>query len=227
MKELVVENKKIKIYYNENNNSEEIPIIILNVFDENKEEIWNLTKCKNYILVTISNINWNAEMSPWFMEKMYKNDTDYLGNADEYIKLLDEKIIPQIDIVIEQELKKKNSFYMIAGYSLAGLFAIYCMYQTDKFKRVGSISGSLWYPNFLQFAKENELKYMPEKIYFSLGNKEEKTKNEKMAKVKENTLILKEYYAQKEIDTIYEENEGNHFQDVSNRIAKGICWLLT
>lgn len=89
-----------------------------------------------------------------------------------------------------------------------------------------SCSGSFWYPNFLQFVKENELQKIPEKMYFSLGNKESKTKNEMMAKVEEITKFLEHFYYEKRIKTIYEENEGNHFQDVSNRIAKGICWIL-
>ena len=66
----------------------------------------------------------------------------------------------------------------------------------------------------------------PEKIYFSLGNKESKTKNEILSKVEDNTNYLSEFYKNQGIKTIYEENEGNHFQDVYLRLVKAIKWIL-
>ncbi len=221
-KEIKVEDKNVTVYYDENINIP-VPIVILNTFDEDGENIWNLCKeknCRDYILATISNINWNDEMSPWYMKKLYKNDKDYLGKADEYIEKLTNRIIPEIE---------KNftvSYYVLAGYSLAGLFSIYSMYKTEKFKRIVSASGSFWYPNFLEYINKNKIKNNPDKIYFSLGNKESKTKNELMSKVEVNTKYLLEYYKNQGIETIYEENEGNHFQDVNIRIAKGICNIL-
>ena len=119
MKKIIeLENKTITILYNENCNVKKIPVVVLNTFDEDGQEVWNKTKelaNKEYILVTISNIDWN---------------------------------------------------------------------------------------------------------------KESKTKNLLMAKVEENTRFAEKYYNNKNIKTIYEENEGNHFQDVAYRIAKGIKWIL-
>lgn len=218
-----IEEKTVTIFYNEDFKDKDIPIIILNTFDEDGEKIWNLSKeynCKEYILVTISNINWNKEMSPWYMKKLYKNDDDYSGEADKYIKQLETKIIPEIkSIVGDKEM-------ILAGYSLAGLFAIYSLYKINIFNKIISASGSLWYPNFTDYVKENKILNKPEKIYFSLGNKESKTKNEILSKVEDNTKYLAEFYKNQGIKTIYEENEGNHFQDVYLRLVKAIKWIL-
>ena len=218
-----IEEKTVTIFYNEDFKDKDIPIIILNTFDEDGEKIWNLSKeynCKEYILVTISNINWNKEMSPWYMKKLYKNDDDYSGEADKYIKQLETKIIPEIkSIVGDKEM-------ILAGYSLAGLFAIYSLYKINIFNKIISASGSLWYPNFTDYVKENKILNKPEKIYFSLGNKESKTKNEILSKVEDNTKYLAEFYKNQGIKTIYEENEGNHFKDPELRIAKGIKSIL-
>jgi predicted alpha/beta superfamily hydrolase len=165
-------------------------------------------------------------MSPWYMSKLFKDEDEYLGKADEYIEILSKRIIPKITEIINNVLNKNISNYTIAGYSLAGLFAIYCLYKTDIFTNAISCSGSLWYPNFVEYIKENDLKAIPKKVYFSLGNKESKTKNELMSKVEEKTKIIEHYFKDKNIETIYEENEGNHFQDVTNRIAKGVNWIL-
>lgn len=223
-----IDGKIINLIYNENT-EEGLPVIVLNTFDEDGQEIWDKSQelnSKEYILVTISNIDWNKEMSPWYMDKLFKAEEDYSGKADEYIWLLTSKIVPEIRTQVEKRFHKKISKFIIAGYSLAGLFAVYCLYKTNLFHQAISCSGSLWYPNFLDFAKENVFLGKPEKIYFSLGNKESKTRNELMAKVEENTKTLEQFYKMQGIQTIYEENEGNHFQDVSLRLAKGIYWSL-
>lgn len=229
MKKLMLENKNITIFYDNDIKEKSIPVIIVNTYDEDGQDIWDKIKkiCdKEFILVTISNIDWNKEMSPWYMSKLFKDEDEYLGKADEYIEILSKKIIPKITEIINNVLNKNISNYTIAGYSLAGLFAIYCLYKTDIFTNAISCSGSLWYPNFVEYIKENDLKAIPKKVYFSLGNKESKTKNVLMSKVEEKTKIIEHYFKDKNIETIYEENEGNHFQDVTNRIAKGVNWIL-
>ena len=159
-------------------------------------------------------------MSPWYMNKLYENDNDYIGEADNYIEQLENKIVPEIkSIVGDKEI-------ILAGYSLAGLFAIYSLYKTNIFNKIISASGSLWYPNLIEYVKENKILNKPDKIYFSLGNKESKTKNEILSKVEVNTKYLVEFYKNQGIKTIYEENEGNHFQDVYLRLVKAIKWIL-
>lgn len=63
----------------------------------------------------------------------------------------------------------------IIGYSLAGLFALYAIYQTDTFSRVGSMFGSLWFPGMKEYILIHEPKCWPDCMYFSLGDKERKT----------------------------------------------------
>lgn len=220
-----ISDKIINIFYNESN-KDKIPVIILNTYDEDGISIWKETNTNNYILVTISNIDWNNDMSPWYMNKLYQSEDDYLGKADEYLNLLTNSIIPNITNIINNELHKEITEYIIAGYSLAGLFALYSIYKTNIFNKVISCSGSLWYPNFTNYVKENNYLNKPKKIYFSLGNKESNTKNELLKTVKDKTIDLVDHYKNIGIDTIYEENIGNHFQDVTKRIAKGINWIL-
>ena len=123
------------------------------------------------------------------------------------------------------EIGGKPAYIALAGYSLAGLFAVYAMYRTKLFSRIASASGSLWYPGFMDYAKSNELAALPEKLYLSLGDRESRTRNQIMAKVEQNTRDLHEYYKSLGIDTIFELNEGNHFKDAGLRIAKAITWI--
>jgi len=83
----------------------------------------------------------------------------------------------------------------------------------------------MWYPNFVEYIKTNKISENIEKIYFSLGNKEKNSKNETLKTVEDKTKDIHDYLSNN-INTIYEENEGNHFQDANFRMAKGIKWIL-
>lgn len=228
VKEFTIKNKIINVYCKENT-LKELPVVILNTFGNEGQEVFDKCielKSKDYILVSISNLDWNNEMTPWYSKKINKYGEEFLGKADEYIQVLLDEIIPEIKKYIEENLKVKIKNYTIAGYSLAGLFAIYASYKTNIFSRIVSASGSLWFPKFVDFVKENKISSNVEKIYFSLGNKESKVKNQILANVEKNTKEIEEIYKKQGIKTIYEENEGNHFKDASLRMAKGIKWIL-
>ena len=223
-----IKNKIINIYFN-NSNLKELPVVILNNYSDNAEEVYNKCNdinCNEFILVSISNLDWNNDMSPWYTENINNYDSNFLGKADEYIDLLVNDIMQYVSNFIINKLNKNIKYYTIAGYSLAGLFSVYIAYKTDIFKRIVSASGSFWYPDFLEFVKKNNISYNIEKIYFSLGNRESKVKNKILSEVENNTKELENIYKDKGINTVYIENDGNHFQEVSLRIAKGIKWVL-
>ena len=39
------------------------------------------------------------------------------------------------------------------------------------------MSGSLWFHDFMEYCKRNDCRKLPDKIYFSLGDKEANTRN--------------------------------------------------
>ena len=120
----------------------------------------------------------------------------------------------------------KPSYVALAGYSLAGLFAIYAAYKTDIFSRIISASGSLWFPGFEDYAKSHEFVKKPDFVYLSLGDTESKAKNKVLATVQDKTESLFELYKSKNIPVIFELNKGNHFTEPALRTAKGIKWIL-
>ena len=65
-----------------------------------------------------------------------------------------------------------------------------------------------------------------EKLYLSIGDKESKTRHPILQTMQENTEDLLKYFKSMGIETTYEVNPGNHFQDVYLRCAKGILELL-
>ena len=222
-----INNKIINIFSNDTE-KKELPVIILNTFNGEGKSVWekcNELGANEFILVSIAKMSWNNDLTPWECPPLYKGDSKCLGYADSYLKEIEKDIIPKIEEYITKELSKTISYYGIAGYSLGGLFALYSGFKTDRFKRIASASGSLWYPNFKEYVKSHKLNDNINKIYFSLGNKEAKSKIEILSTVEDKTKEIYEHVS-KSINSIYEENEGNHFKDGVLRMSKGIKWIL-
>ncbi|MBO6284131.1 MAG: alpha/beta hydrolase [Pseudobutyrivibrio sp.] len=218
---MLVEGKHIYIYGKENTKA---PLVIVNTFQGDGYEIYEAIQQIESIpivLAVISDIDWNDEMTPWECPPMFKGDSPCIGGADDYIRKLEDKIVP----AILAELNGQPSFVAIAGYSLGGLFAIYSLYKTDIFSRAVSASGSMWFPGFLDFVRKNEMLVKPDRVYFSLGDKEAKTRNQMLCTVEASTKEICELIKNNGIESIFEMNEGNHFKDADLRLAKGIKWI--
>jgi hypothetical protein len=166
---------------------------------------------KDFVLAAFKVSDWNKELSPWKAPAVFGND-DFGDGAK---------------TTLEEILKyctDSSKAYYIGGYSLAGLFALWAVYQTDLFKGVAAVSPSMWFPGFDDLMRSSEIKC--ENVYLSLGDKEEKARNPVMAtvgdKIRDAYSLLKE----REINCILEWNEGNHFRDADIRTVKGFSWII-
>ena len=217
----------LQIDYVYNTDKNDARVILINC--ENKDELEKINEllkadCNDYILVGLSGYDWNKDLSPWKTKAVFKNGEDFSGGGNKYLSYITNNVIPQIKNTINE--KQLNiEYYAIAGYSLAGLFALYAIYNTDVFSKVVSASGSLWFDGFIDYAKENKISNNIKTIYLSLGDKEAKTKNPIMASVYDKSIEYYELYKDK-INCYFELNEGNHFKDVEMRMAKGIKYIL-
>jgi len=217
-----VAEKEATLYHSKESGS---PLIILNNYAGDGESVMEAVgelEEKDFNLLCVGKLKWNHDMTPWYCPPMSPQDTPCTGGADEYLRLLLNDILPKC-------LRRVNgtpSHISIAGYSLAGLFALYALYQTDVFERAASMSGSLWFPDFKEYVFSHEMKRKPEKIYLSLGDKEAKTRNRYLKAVQEKTESIAAHFREEEIDVTLEMNPGNHFKDASLRSAKGILAII-
>ena len=202
------------------------PVIYLDTFSGEGQKVFEATQangCPPFTLVSISNLEWNHDMVPWDSPPAFKNADTCTSGADDYLRLLTQEIIP----TVEQKITGVPCWRGITGYSLAGLFALYAIYQTNLFSRVGSMSGSLWFPRMKEYIFSHEPKRWPDCMYFSLGDKESKTRNPILKSVQQNTEEIHAFYQSKGIDTVFQQNPGNHYNHAVERIAAGLCWLLS
>ena len=219
---MIAEGKHVYLYGDRN---EAAPLVITNTFQGNGSSVYSALCSmtdKKVNLAVISDINWDDEMSPWECPPLSKNDSPCTGGADKYLIKLTDSIIP----AIKKEFGAEPEYMVIAGYSLAGLFAIYSLYKTDIFSRAVSASGSMWFPDFLEYIEKNDFVRKPDTVYFSLGDKEARTRNNLLSTVEVKTNEIYRHYKDNGIDTVFELNPGNHFKDADIRLAKGIAWIL-
>ena len=125
-----IDKKQIEIFYNETENKK-IPVIILNTFSGEGNKVWEECKklnAKDFILVAISKMSWSNDMTPWECPPLYKGDSYCKGYADEYLKLIEDEIIPKVEGFITNELQKeiervcrKYGFQKVSCPSLANI----------------------------------------------------------------------------------------------------------
>lgn len=165
--------------------------------------------------------DWDRMLTPWPVDDCMKGRC-FAGEGRVLMEAIKKEIIPMINT----RLPDHQQLYL-AGYSLAGLFSLWTLYQSTVFDGAVCCSGSLWYPGWDIYMQQSFLQRNAE-IYLSLGKREPKTKHPLMKRIGE---ITEKQYQQLEQDknaerVVFEWQEGGHFSNVQERIAMGICWIL-
>lgn len=165
--------------------------------------------------------DWDRYLTPWEADAGM-NGRSFPGQARELLQSLENEALPLIRTKAEEE------DVFLAGYSLAGLFSLWCTYESDAFAGAACCSGSVWYPGWKEFAINHSLR-RKSRIYLSLGKKEKNTKNPFMKTVEDN---MKQQYELLSQDTCCEYltlnwHEGGHFCDTEERMCTGIARILS
>ena len=202
-----------------------LPVVYLHVHDGDGSEVLRLCRelgCRDFVLAAIRPRCCNDDLTPWECPGLFADDAPFAGKAAEQLRLLESEIIPRV----EADAPRKPEQRVLAGYSLAGLFATWATFNSTAFGRVASASGSLWYPDFTGYAAANEFARKPACAYFSLGSKEARTPSRLLRNVAQGTRDIVEPFEARGVPTLFEQNPGNHFKEPALRMAKGIAWAL-
>lgn len=206
---------------------EKVPLVLCFAHSLESDEIRDAClemSCPSFVLAEIEVLDWNAELSPWPAPPLSEKGGEAFGGlGDAYFLLLTNEILP----TVFREMDRDPLLIISAGYSLAGMYAVYVLYKTAIFDGVICASGSLWYPDFAAFVKGQAVPPDLCAAYFSLGTKETKTRHPLMSQADEKIRKIEVLYQADGVTTVYEMNPGNHFADTGRRVAKGIHWMLT
>ena len=205
----------------------EAPVVLIQMVDDHDlafmesevAEIKRLTG-QDFCLYAFAVNSWNDDLSPWKAPAVFGKE-DFGEGALETL----EEILRYFQDHSDADLGgSSGKTFIIGGYSLAGLFALWAGYETDMFSAVAAASPSVWFPGFADYMKEHEPRVSA--VYLSLGDKEEKTRNPVMATVGRRIREAQETLAGQGSRTTLEWNAGNHFKDADLRTAKAFAWAM-
>lgn len=205
--------------------AEGAPTVYASMYMEAGERILEACKalgCPAFDLVSLSDLHWDEDLSPWASPPVVSDDDRFTGGSDDYARYLADEVVPYAEGVLGHGGRR-----IIAGYSMGGLFALYAPYVTDAFSACVSASGSVWFQGFLEFARNHPFVRRPDAAYLSIGDRESRTSNPHLRTTEDNTRALRDLFESRGVESTFELNPGNHFQDADRRLAKGIAWVLT
>ena len=186
------------------------------------KHIKSLTSNQPFVMVAAETGDSNSALSPWKAPSVFGKGGDFGDGAAQTLSLI-EKTIPEIEKVVGVD---ENSYRILGGYSLAGLFALWAGYRSDKFDGIAAASPSVWFPDWDKFIENESMK--AGRVYLSLGDKEHKSKNPVFASVQQRIELQHKSLVSQlgETNCTLEMNEGNHFKDPDLRLAKGFAWVM-
>ena len=174
----------------------------------------------HFLFAAVPVESWNDALSPWEAPAVWGKQ-GFSGNAADTLSFLTEQVIP----TLKQQFRLPEDVKIIlGGYSLAGLFALWASTQTDLFYGIAAASPSVWFPDWMEFEQQHPIQ--AQRVYLSLGNKEEHTKNAAMAAVGDNIRTLHSRLAERGADCTLEWNSGGHFKDADLRTARAFRWAM-
>lgn len=178
---------------------------------------------RKYLFAVIPVESWNDALSPWEAPAVWGKQ-GFGGNAADTLRFLTEQFIP----TLEQRFHLPEDIKIIlGGYSLAGLFALWASTQTDLFYGIAGIaaaSPSVWFPGWMEFEQQHPIQV--QRVYLSLGDREERTRNATLAVVGDNIRTLHSRLTERGADCALEWNSGGHFKNADLRTAKAFRWVM-
>ena len=185
------------------------PVHVPDGMEAEAEKIREMTDM-DFLLLAVR-VDWYRDLSPWCAPAVSGNIPfgDGAGETlEEILKLTGEP----------------GRKYILGGYSMGGLFALWAACRSGAFSAVAAASPSVWFPGFTEYMTSGTVR--TEHVYLSLGDREEKTRNPVMATVGGQIRAIHAWLQSQGVPCCLEWNEGNHFSDLDERMAKGFAWAM-
>ena len=171
-------------------------------------------------IVVVTGMDWQNVFSPWPAPGVPKGDPDFKGESPEFLKLVQEKVLPQVESELGMDANVERS---LIGVSMSGLFALWQWMVCDTFLNIASLSGSFWYDGFVEWVRSLRIPAKSGKGYFLLGDQESKSKV--FGSVAVNTQEIITLLRDAGIDVKFQSVSGNHYSDPIPRLDRAFTAL--
>lgn len=161
-----------------------------------------------------------CDFTPWPVPPVWEGEV-FTGGAAGYLSFLTDTALPFLER--EYGASPDPAHRAVLGYSLGGLFSLWALCRQAPFSLFGSLSGSLWYEGFLDCLRAAPLRG-DERVYLSLGDREEWGGPPRIRAVGDCTRQAAEYLSSRLPDAVFQWNRGGHGKGVGNRWKKALAW---
>ena len=187
------------------------------------DRVLNKGSAQPFMLAVFEMPGWNDAFSPWPAPALTSGESAFGGNARTTLDWILKCLVPGAE---ERLPCVREGERGLLGYSMAGLFALWAVCQTNAFAVCGSCSGALWYDGFSEYMA-NHSPVAACSVYLSLGAKEEKTHNLRFAQIGEVTRRIAAQVASSPMvkDSAMVWHPGGHFHLIGERLAAAQLWM--
>ncbi|MCH5320005.1 MAG: hypothetical protein J1E38_09915 [Paramuribaculum sp.] len=157
---------------------------------------------------------WDNYLTPWPAPGETKNSNPFLGQATEFLQRLKNEIIPEVEKRLGMSVEPERN---LIGVSLSGLFTLWQWLLGQTFKSIACLSGSFWYPGFIDWFMKQPLTGKEGQAFFLLGKKEPGAWLKEYRSVGKNTEAIVDRLKLSGIATDFVWVPGDHFADPLGR----------
>ncbi|MDC0764668.1 alpha/beta hydrolase-fold protein [Brevibacillus sp. AG] len=125
------------------------------------------------LFVGIESFDRNDEYTPFVSPNIFEpgSGKQFGGNASVYADFLANRLKPYIDS--KYRTLQEREYTGIMGFSFGGLISVYTgLRYPDVFGRVGSFSGSFWFPGIVDWIEQLTIRDTGQRLYMNLGHAE-------------------------------------------------------
>lgn len=164
-------------------------------------------------VAVITGMDWQNVFSPWPAKGVPKGTPDFKGESPQFLKSLQENIIPQIEARLDIATDAERT---LVGVSMSGLFALWQWTLCNTFDNIASLSGSFWYEGFIEWFANRQFPQKRGKAFFLLGTREGSAKA--FHAVVENTQMIVNRLKNDGVDVSFMNVPGNHYSNPIPRL---------
>lgn len=188
---------------------------------------WDLEACMPRLAAELpdmllfwTDIDGSRDFTPWPEAGIWEGE-EFTGEAAGYLSFLTDAALPYLEEKFSASPDPARR--ALLGYSLGGLFTLWAMGKCAPFGAFCSLSGSLWYEGFAEYLQNAPLKGT-ERVYLSLGDREEFGGPPRMRAVGDRTRQAHAELSKRLPEVFLEWNKGGHGKGVTTRWKKALLW---
>ena len=176
------------------------------------------------VVIYIPADGWNDMLTPWPEPGETPDSPPFAGKAEETLKTIQEHVIPDT----EKEMGLLNiTERSLLGVSLSGLFTLWQWMKCDTFRSIASLSGSFWFPGFIDWFSRQQIPSKTGKAYFLLGEEEPEAHIKAYQSVGIDTQKIVQLLESSGINVEFEWVPGNHFSRPVHRAERALRALYS